>query len=107
MRTWLQRCVSTLARVLRTPRLRKHLAATTPSALSSVDLDRYISRDEAAARYDGTAKDIFQGDIYRSVEIMIPQPSGAWRDPVPHDYPRLRSGFPRPRSHHGHSSTSG
>jgi hypothetical protein len=55
----------------------------TPSApkAPAAPPTNYISRADAAARYDGTADDIFQGDIYRSVDVWTPQPSGAWRDP--------------------------
>jgi hypothetical protein len=84
MKTLRQLGASTLGRVVRKLNLRKLLAATTPSAPSAsvTPRDRYISREGAAARYGGTADDIFQGDIFRSVELLVPQPSGAWRDPV-------------------------
>jgi hypothetical protein len=74
-----------LGRVIRKPRLLKLLGVTTPSASSApaVPVQNYISRGEAAALYDGTPRDIFQGDIYRSIEIMIPRPTGGYRDYEP------------------------
>jgi hypothetical protein len=38
---------------------------------------------EAPPPLRGTAKDIFQGDIFRSLDVMIPRPSGDYRDYEP------------------------
>ena len=85
MRTWRQRCAHMVGRVIRRPRLTKPREATTPSASSTPGepLDHYISRAEAAARYEGTPEDIFQGDIFRDVDVMIPRAAGDYRDYEP------------------------
>jgi hypothetical protein len=80
MKTLRQRFASALGRGLQKLRLTKLRAATTPSASRPAT---FISRGEAAAHYGGTPQDIFQGDIYRSVEIMIPRPTGGYRDYEP------------------------
>lgn len=42
----------------------------------------YVSRDRAAQLYDGTAEDIFQGDIYHRLEFALPTRSGSREFPA-------------------------
>jgi hypothetical protein len=49
---------------------------TTPSASSP-----YISREEAAGLFSGTADHIYQGDIFQSLELVVPR-MGGMLDPV-------------------------
>jgi hypothetical protein len=48
---------------------------TTPQASSP-----YITREEAARLLDGTVDHIYQGDIFLSLELFIPQPDGSFGD---------------------------
>jgi hypothetical protein len=40
----------------------------------------YIDREAAAALFGGASTDIFQGDIFRDVEIMVPRRAGTTPD---------------------------
>jgi hypothetical protein len=50
---------------------------TTPSASSGA----YITREQAAELFDGTPEHIYQGDVFHSIELVVPR-VGGMLDPV-------------------------